>query len=309
MAKKRLLVLGRSHMELTLPTPRLPEPGQTLLSDGPYGFTGGGKGLISAICAARMDTDCVFCSRVGQDVYGSRLRALLENNGINLRSFLVDKTRPTSLKVRLVYGEQAGSVVYPGASLVLSDDDIEEAFVSYPDVLLLCGDMSLDIMKTAVSFAADDDVPTVLDVPMRAPQLPLHDLGRLRVAVLGEEQIASYTRLRPDSLNEYVHAAIQLSGQINADYFVFNLPRRGIYVTDGKYSEILAPIPGESVDTTAAAETFVTTLACEMARHNKIKTAAAVAQAAQALCAAKTGSYTSIPDRAAVEEFLQRLGA
>ena len=57
MVKKRILVLGKAHMELALTSQRLPHEGENLHSRGKYGFSGGGSGLLSAIAAARAEAD------------------------------------------------------------------------------------------------------------------------------------------------------------------------------------------------------------------------------------------------------------
>lgn len=309
MAKQRILVLGRSHMELTLTSQRLPREGETLCSDGKYGFSGGGSGLLSAVAVARMDADALLCTRVGTDIYGNRLKKLLENSGVSLRSVLTDKVRPTSLKVLLAPGDQTPSaLLYDGAASHWNDEDIEEAFVAYPDALLLCGDLAFEQLKSGAFFAAEDDIPTVLNVPFCREELPLHELGRLRAAVLGEREIYSYTGTVPDSVSEYVKAAIKLSSRIPADYYVFRMDKRGTYVTDGKYSELIAPIPVDVVDRRGVSETFAGVLTASYAVHKDMKTAAIYAQAATVLCSAKAGAVGSIPDRAAVEELLERLG-
>ena len=310
MVKKRILVLGRAHMELALTSQRLPHEGENLHSRGKYGFSGGGSGLLSAIAAARAEADALLCARVGSDYYGTRLKKLLETGGVSLRSVLTDKLRPTSLKVMLAPEEQTPSaLIYDGAAPFVTDDDIEEAFVAYPDALLLCPDLSFAQMKSATGFAAEDGIPTVLNVPFCREELPLHELGRLRAAVLGEREIYSYTGSVPDSLSEYVKTSIHLSGRIQADYFVFRMEKRGTYVTDGKYSEMIAPIPADKVDRTAVSETFAGVLAARYLADGDMKAAATYAQAAATLCAAKAGAVGSIPELSVVEELLERLGS
>ena len=51
MPEKRLLVLGKAHMELSLNIPRFPGIGETLVSDGAFRFIPGGRGAMSAVTA------------------------------------------------------------------------------------------------------------------------------------------------------------------------------------------------------------------------------------------------------------------
>ena len=309
VAKKRILTLGRCYMELGMTMQALPKEGEQVNSEGRYGFSGGGSGLLSAIGIARMGVDSMLCARVGNDVYGNRLRSLLESSGVSVRHVTVDKKSPTSLKVTLVPELQRhSSVFYDGAAALLSAENVEEAFVSYPDALVLCGDLPFALERTAAEFAQDDDLPVFLKVPMHSPDRPLHSLGRLKAAVLGEEEIASYTGSKPDSVADYLQASIKLSSRIRADYFLFDLGARGTYVTDGKYSDMIAPVPATFVDRNGAPECFLAALSARYLFDGDMKNAASYARAASALCGAKTGTVGSLPTLALVEELLERMG-
>ena len=305
MVKKRMLILGDAHMELTLTMDQMPKAGETVISDGRYGFNGGGQGIISAISASAMGIDPILCATVGNDVYGNRLKALLEKNGISTRGIITHKKHPTALKVNLSNEMSAPrSIIYP--SVAPGSGDIEEAFVSYPDGLMLCADADPRAMEKASAFAKSDGVDIFLQVPFADPEVDLHTLGRVKAAIFGEEEIYNYLSCRPDNLNDYVQCSIKLSSVISADYFIFNLGTRGVYATDGKYSELVAPFPAQIVDLRAAKECFFATLCSSYSQTKDMKTAALRACAAQALCSARQGGISSLPDLYTLEEYLER---
>lgn len=306
MPKNRLLVAGGCRMELSMTMQALPDAGSELVSDGKYGFSGGGRGLLGAICAARLGVDTLFLGRVGNDFYGGRLRQILESAGVDVRHLGVDKLLPTALKVNLRDASGTRGVLYPGASDALKTEDAESAFVTYPDAVLISSDLPFGMMKNCAHFAAEENSAVILDVPPHCERAPLHELGRLTAAVLGEREIATYVGFRPDSLSDYVKAAIRLSARIDSDYFVFRLGSRGAYVTDGKYSEMITPLPGEPVDVSAAEETFCATFCAAFINGGDPKRSAFAAHAAATLCASKPGSVTSIPDSDMLDEFLRR---
>ena len=80
---KRILVAGSSNIDFVLSTPYVPAPGETLISNGNYALTPGGKGANAAVAAAALGADVVFCSRVGDDAYGDNLISLFQQKGIN----------------------------------------------------------------------------------------------------------------------------------------------------------------------------------------------------------------------------------
>lgn len=305
MVKKRMLILGNAYMELTLTMDQMPKAGESTVSDGKYGFNGGGLAIVTAIAASALGIDAIPCATVGNDVYGNKLKALLDKNEISLRGMITHKTSPTALKVNLMSGASSPrSILYPAPPL--RSGDIEEAFVSYPDGLMLCADADPLTMEKASAFAKSDGVDVFLQVPKADPESALHTLGRLKAAILGEEEIYSHISCRPDSLKDYVQCSIKLSSRINSDYFVFNLGTRGVYVTDGKYSELVAPFPAQPVDTRASGECFFAALCASYSQTKDMKQAAVRACAAQALCASKPGGITSIPDLYSLEEYLER---
>ena len=60
--KKRILAVGSSNIDFVSRMPRVPEAGETLISNDTYSFVPGGKGANSAVAAARLGADVVFCT-------------------------------------------------------------------------------------------------------------------------------------------------------------------------------------------------------------------------------------------------------
>ena len=50
---KRVLVISSANMDITLPVERLPQAGETMLSDGSVTYSPGGKGANSAVTFRR----------------------------------------------------------------------------------------------------------------------------------------------------------------------------------------------------------------------------------------------------------------
>ena len=51
MAEKKILVVGSANIDFLLKTPYVPAEGETLVSNGTYGFVPGGKGANAAVSA------------------------------------------------------------------------------------------------------------------------------------------------------------------------------------------------------------------------------------------------------------------
>ena len=116
---KRILVIGSANIDFIVKTPYVPERGETLVAEGGYSLMPGGKGANTAVAVSRLGAQAVFCSRVGDDAYGERLKKIYAENGIDLRFVRTDKIGQTGLAVVLVEKDGANRIiVYPGANLL-----------------------------------------------------------------------------------------------------------------------------------------------------------------------------------------------
>lgn len=88
---------------------------------------------------------------------------------------------------------------------------------------------------------------------------------------------------------------------------VVTLGEKGVYVEEecGK-SYIIPAIKVETVDTTAAGDTFTAALALKIAQGADLRTAVGYANHASALVVTRKGAQSSIPSAAEVEAFLEQ---
>ena len=75
---KRILVVSSANLDFVQRMHRLPNAGETVIETAGYSYVPGGKGANSAVTFARMGDDCVFCTRLGQDSNGTRLRTIYD---------------------------------------------------------------------------------------------------------------------------------------------------------------------------------------------------------------------------------------
>ena len=198
--KPRILVVGSSNIDFVCRMDRVPMQGETMLCDGSYAFVPGGKGANTAVAAARLGGDVVFCTRVGDDSYGEQLAEKYKAEGIDVRFVNMDKSARTGLAVIMV--EQTGHnriVVYPGANLKLSTYDVESAFTSYPDALLMQLEIDSETVVAAANLASRNGTKVFLDAGPATPEFPLEKLGKLEVLSPNETETKILTGISPNS--------------------------------------------------------------------------------------------------------------
>lgn len=293
---KRLLVAGSTNIDFVLTTPYIPAPGETLISQGNYVFTPGGKGANAAVAAAAMGMEVAFCSRVGDDAYGDRLISLFAEKGIDTRYIKVDRLEQTGLGA--VFVEKNGTnriIVFPGANMKISDSDVEAAFSCYPDAVLTQFEIKEEAIIAAARCAADEGLPFFVDAGAAKANFPLGKLEKVEIFSPNENETEVLTGIRPNNLENCLRASIALCNKVDIKYVVLKLGGRGCYVYDGKYSHLISPCEVPVVDTTAAGDVFTAALVSEYLRTGEILPSARFANAAGALAVSKKGAIASIP--------------
>ncbi len=305
--KKRVLVIGSSNMDFVCNTERLPLAGETITTKENYMLVPGGKGGNTAVTAARLGADCVFCARLGNDSYGRSLYDFYKNEGIDVRHVKMSKEHPTGLSSIIVEGNGGNRIiVYPGANMHITPEDVEGAVITYPGAAIMQLEVNYDRVVEAVKHCNERDIPVVLDAVPANNDLDLSKLGRLEIFSTNEEETEIFTGVKPVAYESCIKAAIAIRKLVDTKYVVLKLGAKGCFVYDGKYANFSEAFKVSVVDTTAAGECFTAALTLEYLRNGKnILEAARYANAVGAMVASKSGAVSSIPSHEDVLEFIK----
>jgi ribokinase len=308
MASKRILTVGTANLDFLIKTPYVPSRGETMISEGEYAYVPGGKGANSAVAAARLGSEVVFCTRVGDDAYGDRLLRIYAENGVDPRYIKVDRAEQTGLAVVML--ERSGDnriIVFPGANKNINDTDIENAFLSYPDAVLTQFECGVKQVITTARLAEEQSLPLFVDAGPAIPDFPLSKLGKVEVFSPNETETAVLTGIRPNAPDDCLRASIALCNKVDIKYVVLKLGDRGAFIYDGKYCDIVEGYEVNAIDTTAAGDAFTAALTVEYLRGKDIYSAVKYANAVGALTTTKVGALNSLPREADVKKFLAEI--
>ncbi len=303
--KKRILVIGSANMDFVSNTERLPEAGETLTSAQNYMLVPGGKGANTAVAAARLDADSIFCARLGKDSYGKYLYNFYQSEGIDVRHVRACPEFQTGLASIIV--EDGGDnriIVYPGANLTLSEEDVEAALITYPDALIMQLEINFDRVVEATKFCNDRNIPVVLDAGPASRNIDLLSLGRLEIFSPNEIETEIFTGIRPLAFESCIAACIAIRKLVDTKYVVLKLGTKGCFVYDGVYANFVDAYRVNAVDTTGAGDAFTAALTLEYLGGKNIFKAAKYANAVGALVVSKAGAAASMPTREEVLSFI-----
>src|SRR5436305_6443559 len=83
-ARCMILVFGSINIDVVVPVPALPRPGETVLG-GDYALLPGGKGANQALAARRAGAAVVMAGAVGGDSFADAALELLRRDGVDLK--------------------------------------------------------------------------------------------------------------------------------------------------------------------------------------------------------------------------------
>jgi len=305
--KKRVLIIGSSNMDFVCNTERMPRAGETLISNESYMLVPGGKGGNTAIAAARLDADCVFCAKLGNDSYGKTLFDFYKKEGIDVRHVSITKEHPTGLASIMVEGNGDNRIiVYSGANMHLTEEDIEGAVITYPGAAIMQLEIDFERVVQAVELCNERDIPVVLDAGPANRNLDLSRLGKLEIFSPNETETEIFTGIKPVAYESCIAAAIAIRKLVDTKYVVLKMGDKGCFVYDGIYANFVEAFKVNAVDTTAAGDSFTAGLTVEYLRNKKnILAAAKYANAVGAMVASKAGAAPSIPTHNEVVAFIK----
>lgn len=288
-----ILVFGSINIDLLMPVPHLPLPGETVLG-GDYALAPGGKGANQALAARRAGATVALAGAVGFDAFAARALDLLERDGVDLN--LVRRVpRPTGCAAIMVGVDGENLIaVASGANGVARASDVPDALIG-PETVLVCQmEVPPEEIAILVRRARQRGARAVLNLAP-ALTLPLGLLAEIDVLVANEGEAATLDA--PDETARQLRQALVVTeGAAGAT----------AYLADGGRLSVPA-LAIEPVDTTGAGDAFVGVLAAGLDRGCNFAEALHRAAAAGALACLVRGAQPALPDRAAIEAALARL--
>lgn len=299
-----IAVVGSANVDLSIPVPRIPAPGETVLG-GDTARGGGGKGANQAVAASRLGRRVAFIGRVGDDDGGLWLRERLEDDLVDVRALLATRDVPTGMAVIAVDPSGENSIVVaPGANRRLTPDDIASAaaILTEASVVLTQLEIPLDVVA---ALPANCPGVLVLNPAPAQPDVALDDYDVV-VPNRGELALLAGSEETPD-----LAAIADQARSLDTPVVVVTLGAQGAMVVRNEANrvdgEVVGPqvvtvpaLPVTAIDTTAAGDSFCGALATALVEGADIVQAASWAVRVAGVTVTARGAQDSLPRRAAV---------
>ena len=299
-ASRPIVIVGSANMDLVVRVRQLPLPGETLLAQG-FETVPGGKGANQAIAAARLGGSVALAGCVGTDAFGQRLHADLEKEGIDLSHFHHVAEQPTGIAAITVATDGANTIAVAlgaNASLRPQNMDDAEALIAAAGLLVCQLETPLETVERAIDLAMRHKTRVILNA---APAMPLADalLRKIDYLVVNESEASLISGITVENIETAGRAAEALLKR-GARHVLLTLGAQGLWYAGGDDETGGEHIPGiavQTVDTTAAGDTFIGGFAAGLASGMNIGGAIDLGQRAAAISVTRRGAQTSIPYR------------
>ena len=302
---ERVCVLGSINLDMVASVQSLPLPGETVVARD-FAHFPGGKGANQAVASARMGCGTLMIGAVGADEPGNRMRAFLQENGVDTGMVRIDPEQPTGQAfINVSAAGENAIVIVPGANAGLTPADIRFERLAGCGIFLAQLECPVETIKSFFSSDAARRGTTMLNAAPALPEgaglFPLVD-----ILILNESELAAYAGLPEPS--DDVESAIEGAGNLigrEGQAVIVTLGEKGAVVVTGERSELIPVRRANVADTTGAGDCFCGTLAAALADGYTLNEAVRSAVTAASISVERSGAATSMPVRAEVEKVMQ----
>ncbi|HUG22503.1 ribokinase [Piscinibacter sp.] len=300
----RLLVFGSINLDLSIPVPRLPAPGETLLGDAAL-VAPGGKGANQAHAARLQGCEVALVGAVGDDAFGPPALRLLAEAGVDLDG--VRRLGGTSTGIASICVMPDGDnaiVVSPGANGLVRADWVPDAALQAAQLVLLQMEVPVEESMQLARRAKRAGCTVVMNL---APAHALNaiDMHALDWLMLNQTELATLCKAlalpgtSPHSQASLIAAELGVS-------VVLTLGSDGalLCTLDG-HTVAEAAQPGPVVDTTGAGDTLAGVFAACLAEGIAPERALRRGVVAAGLACRHPGAQAAQPRRIHIDEALE----
>ena len=274
----------------------------------------GGDTLNVAIAAARLGSSTAYVTRLGDDLFATELRALMQREAIDTAAVRADQGAPTGLYF-VTHGPSGHVFTYRregSAASRMRPADLDPALIASARFLHASGisqaisETAAETVAAAIFMARKAGVGVSFDTNYRSR---LWTAAKARPAI---EAAAAHADILKTSAEDAA-ALFGLTAPPDVARHLLGLGAKAVIITLGREGVAIATaaglelIPGRqvaAVDATGAGDAFTGALLAELSRGVPLARAARFANAAAALSTLGYGAIAPLPRRAAVASAL-----
>lgn len=302
-ASGKITVIGANMIDLIAYVPRFLNSGETLHGlEFVMGY--GGKGANQAVMAAKLGSEVVMVTKVGEDIFGSGTKENMVEQGIDTRHVLSTRDEFSGVAPIIVVPDgQNQIVIVSGANNKLTSAEIEAARSDISESAYLVCQLEIDLKLTlkALQLAREVGTPTILNPAPAVEFLPKEIYELTDIFCPNETETQILTGMKIDTVASAELAAKEFLAR-GVKTVIITLGENGCLIVD---ADGAIHIPAEKVkvvDTTGAGDSFIGALAHFLATGLTVESSATRAVKVASISVGAKGTQSSFPERRDIPE-------
>ena len=291
----KILNFGSLNLDYIYQVEHFVQPGETLAARQQK-MAPGGKGLNQSVALAKAGAEVFHAGCIG--IGGESLKALLEENGVHTEYLRKVEELQGNAMIQVDSAGENCIILYGGSNRMISKEQIDATLGDFSDEDWLVLQNEVSSLEYMIEKAAEKGMKVVLNPSPFEAYLEKLDYNQISWLLINEVEAKQLTgKTEADAVWNTLHekypelCLIMTMGAEGAYCFT---PQETIY------QEIF---PVETVDTTAAGDTFTGYFLQGMTAGLPLKECMEQAAKASAVCVSREGAAIAIPMRAEVENF------
>lgn len=298
----KILCLGHLTYDITFPVNEFPkENTKTRINQKLEGA--GGPSTIAAFLLAKWDMDVYMAGKLGNDVYGNKIKKELSLNRINTDYIQMSDDFETSHSVNIANSANGSRtlLIYDDKDQKMEDFEID----FYPDIILIDGheyETSKNLLKKYPKALS------IIDAGKESKEI-LELCKMVNYVVCSKEFAESVSEIKFDYENK--HTLVDIYQKLETMFknkVVITLEEKGcLYRLENKI-KLMPSIKVKAFDTVGAGDIFHGAFTYGMANDFDFEKTLKYANIAGSLSITKVGNYNAIPSLKELEEVYEKIG-
>ncbi|MDD2971293.1 MAG: PfkB family carbohydrate kinase [Lachnospiraceae bacterium] len=291
---EKIVVVGSMNMDCIINVSHIPTDGETVKTRNIVSFPGG-KGANQAAGAGKLNGMVYMIGRLGNDREGKEIYNSLVDSGVRMDGVVFDERISTGRAyINVAQNGESTIVIYPGANDKLDRNQIRQ----YDQILdnakycLLSLEISEETVEYAIRKCKKKNVEVILK-PSSVEKMKESLFEKIDYFIPNEKEVKQL--IPGDTTIEEKAAIIMEKGVKNV---IITLGHKGCFLKNSQYERYFPAADFYPVDTTGAADAFISALAVSLSENNNILQAISFATYAAGISITRQGVQPALIDRA-----------
>jgi len=289
----KILVIGSSNTDLVIKTGEFPKPGETVLGQK-FLMNPGGKGANQAVAAARLGADVRFVAKTGTDVFGKEALQGFKREKLDTQYIRATEHFPSGVASIIVNGHGENQIIVAsGANMDLKPSDLPDAIFQDVEMVLIQLEIPIETLSYVIEKCRALSLKLVLN-PAPAQKLTDHLLKGIYLITPNETETEILTGIFPENEDTLKQAALFFRAK-GIENVIITLGKKGVYLHNDQYDQIIPAEQVTVIDTTAAGDVFNGAIVTALSECKDWVEACQFACKASGISVTRMGAQSSAP--------------